>query len=194
MKEDIRRIFACNARIQQESLAYLEESIAAAAQRLSDCLLAGGKILLCGNGGSAADAQHFAAELINRFSLDRAPLPAIALTTDSSVLTSIANDYAFEEVFAKQIEALATAQDILILITTSGNSQSLLGALRTAQRKKMKVLLLNGKDGGAIVKLLDERCLELRVPAQDTPRIQEIHILIIHCLCHLIEKRIFTAA
>ena len=194
MKEDIRLIFSRSRQAQDDSLKLLEDSIFLAAQRLSDCLASGGKLLLCGNGGSAADAQHFAAELINRFLEERAPLPAVALTTDSSVLTAIANDYAYEEVFAKQVEALGNEKDFLILITTSGHSLNLVRAAASARKKGMKILLLSGKDGGSVASSLAGDSLELRVPNEETPRIQEAHLLIIHCLCYLIEKRLFAVS
>ena len=194
MTEDIRRIFSDCRQAQADSLRLLEGSIALAADRLSKCLKSGGKILLCGNGGSAAEAQHFAAELINRFLEEREPLPAMALTTDGSVVTAIANDYAYEEVFAKQIDALGNEGDFLVLITTSGHSRNLARAAISAHKKKMKILLLSGRDGGSLASSLSSDCLELRVPNRQTPRIQEVHLLIIHCLCHLMEKRLFAVS
>lgn len=189
-KQALREIFTRHCQLAQVSLAQLEDAIIEAAERLGDCLKTGGKVLLCGNGGSAADAQHFAAELVNRFLLDRPALPAVALTTDSSAITAIANDHSYERVFARQIEALGNEKDYLVLLTTSGESANLIAALESAYEKKMQVLLLSGKDGGSLAGLLKAESLELRVPAEETPRIQEIHILIIHCLCYAIEREL----
>ena len=162
--------------------------LAAAAQLMVATLQAGGKILACGNGGSAADAQHFSAELINRFEKERRNLPAIALTTDSSVLTSIANDYSYNEIFAKQISALGQADDILLAISTSGHSPNILRAIEVAHSKALKVIAFTGKEGGKIASLLRTTDIELRVPAHATARIQEIHLLLIHCLCDHIDN------
>lgn len=192
MKEDIARIFSRHRRVGEESLAHLADSIIEAGRRLSTCLRVGGKILLCGNGGSAADAQHFAAELINRFLRDRVALPAVALTTDSSAITAIANDHSYDYIFARQIEALGDEGDYLVLITTSGNSANLVEAAKAGHARKMRILLLSGNDGGSLAGLLTGDSLELRIPAEETPRIQEMHILIIHCLCYLIEKELLS--
>jgi len=190
-KEELGEIFTRHCQLVEESFAQLGDSIIEAGQRLGNCLQTGGKILLCGNGGSAADAQHFAAELVNRFLLDRPALPAVALTTDSSAITAIANDHSYESVFARQIEALGNERDYLVLMTTSGNSANLAHAVESAYEKKMEVLLLSGKDGGSLAGLLREGTLELRVPSEQTPRIQEVHILIIHYLCYAIERELF---
>jgi D-sedoheptulose 7-phosphate isomerase len=154
-------------------------------------LLSDGKILCCGNGGSAAQAQHFSSELLNRFERERPGLPAIALTTDTSALTSIANDYRFDEVFAKQIRALGQPNDILVLFTTSGNSGNILNAASAAHDREMVVVALTGRDGGALAPLLRESDLEIRVPSMVTARVQEIHLLVIHCLCDLIDHQLF---
>lgn len=154
-------------------------------------LLDGHKILSCGNGGSAADAQHFSAELLNRFEVERPSLPAIALTTDTSTLTSISNDYHFNEVFSKQIKALGQAGDVLLAISTSGNSPNLLQAIQAAHDRHLQVIALTGRQGGEMAKLLRDTDIELRVPAQATTRIQETHILIIHCLCDYIDQQLF---
>ncbi|SMF95938.1 D-sedoheptulose 7-phosphate isomerase [Methylomagnum ishizawai] len=183
--------FTANAATNHDTLMRLGDLIEAAGSRLAHCLLNDGKILACGNGGSAAQAQHFTSELINRYERDRPGLPAISLTTDSSALTSIANDYRFDEVFAKQIRALGHADDILVVYTTSGNSASILGAVTAAHDRDMSVLALNGRDGGALAPLLRETDLELRVPAEVTARIQEAHLLITHCLCDLIDQQLF---
>ena len=153
-------------------------------------LLNDGKVLSCGNGGSAADAQHFSAELLGRFERERAGLPAVALTTDSSTLTAIANDYGYENVFAKQVRALAQPHDVLLAISTSGNSENVLRAITTAHDRDLKVVALTGRDGGTIARSLNSEDVELRVPAERTCRVQEVHLLIIHCLCDLIDAGI----
>ena len=146
------------------------------------------KLILFGNGGSAADAQHIAAELVNRFELERMALPAIALTTDTSVLTSIANDYDYSKVFARQAEALAEEGDVVIGISTSGTSLSVIKGIEVAKEKGAKTIGLTGKNGGKLAKIVD---LVLKVPSNDTPRIQEAHITILHIICYLIEKKLF---
>ncbi len=165
----------------------LAPQIAKAAQLMLQSLLNDGKVLSCGNGGSAADAQHFSAELLGRFERERPGLPAVALTTDSSTLTAIANDYEYANVFAKQVRALGQAGDILLAISTSGNSENVLRAVTTAHSRGMKVVALTGRDGGTIAQSLNSDDVELRVPADRTCRVQEVHLLIIHCLCDLID-------
>ena len=147
-------------------------------------------MLVCGNGGSAADAQHFAAELVNRFETERPGLPAIALTTDSSNLTSIANDYDFTRIFARQIEALGRPGDVLVSLSTSGDSPNIVAAIETARNREMVVILLSGREGGAASRELRERDVEIRVPSESTARIQEVHILVIHCLCDLLDRQL----
>jgi D-sedoheptulose 7-phosphate isomerase len=154
------------------------------AVRLTDVLRRGGKVLICGNGGSAADAQHFAAELVGRFEQERTGLPAIALTTDSSCLTAIGNDYGFERIFSRQVEALAGEKDLVIGISTSGHSQNVLAALQAARQRGCVTVGLTGRDGGSIAAMVD---CSLVVPTQRTARIQEMHLLIIHILCELID-------
>lgn len=147
------------------------------------------KLMICGNGGSAADAQHIAAEFVNRFQLERAPLPALALTTDSSIITSVANDYRYEDVFSKQIEALGVEGDVLLAISTSGRSPSVLSAVRTAKQRGFYTVGLIGGDGGAILGLVD---LPLHVESDQTPRVQEVHILAGHLICELVEHILFA--
>src|SRR5690606_38302189 len=151
-----------------------------------------GKILTCGNGGSAADAQHFSSELLNRFEMERPGLPAVALTTDSSTLTSIANDYHYNDIFAKQVRALGQASDVLLAISTSGNSANVVAAVEAAHERDMHVVALTGRDGGQIAPVMDEGDVEIRVPAAVTARIQEVHLLVIHCLCDLIDQYLFN--
>lgn len=193
MDERVLEHFRESIAVKQSS-AELAPLIAAAAHLMTQALLADGKILSCGNGGSAADAQHFSSELLNRFELERPGLPAVALTTDSSTLTSIANDYEFADIFAKQVRALGHADDILLAISTSGNSTNVLRAIQAAHERGMKVVALTGRDGGPIAQALGAGDVELRVPAQRTARIQEVHLLIIHCLCDLIDAELLGAA
>ncbi|SES63406.1 phosphoheptose isomerase [Thalassotalea agarivorans] len=169
----------------------LASPIEQAAMLLVQCLLAGNKILTCGNGGSAGDAQHFSSELLNRYETERPSLPAIALTTDSSTLTSIANDYAYEEVFSKQIRGLGNQGDILLAISTSGNSRNIVKAIEAAVSRDMPIIALTGGDGGDVAGLLGENDIEIRVPSNRTARIQEVHLLVIHCLCDLIDSILF---
>jgi len=166
----------------------LAQPIADAAHALVTCLMNDGKILACGNGGSAADAQHFAAELINRFEIERPALAAIALTTDSSVLTSIANDYDYNNIFSRQVRGLGMANDVLIAISTSGNSINVVEAIHAAHEREMRVIAITGREGGSMAELLTENDFHLCVRADSTARIQEVHLLILHCLCDGIDQ------
>ncbi|MDO8931276.1 MAG: phosphoheptose isomerase [Rhodocyclaceae bacterium] len=179
----IRDQFAESIQTKEAAVAALVEPIAAAVRAMVDCLRAGGKVMACGNGGSAADSQHFAAELLNRFEKEREPLAAIALTTDTSTLTSIGNDYRFEDIFAKQVKALGRSGDVLLAISTSGNSPNVLEAMAAAQARGVRVVALTGKDGGKMAGRLGPADIHLCVPASRTARIQEVHLLTIHCLC-----------
>jgi D-sedoheptulose 7-phosphate isomerase len=161
----------------------LEAPLSAAVGVMVAALMNGGKVLACGNGGSAGDAQHFAAELVGRFERERPGLAAISLATDTSILTAVANDYAYNQVFSKQVEALGQPGDVLLAISTSGNSGNVVAAINAAHAREMHVVALTGKDGGAIAKLMAAGDIELRVPAARTARIQEVHLLAIHCLC-----------
>jgi D-sedoheptulose 7-phosphate isomerase len=165
----------------------LTNEVASAAQLCSNCLNNGKKILIFGNGGSAADAQHIAAELVGRYQTDRRALPVIALTTDSSAITSISNDYGYEYVFSRQVEALAQKGDVVVGISTSGKSNNVINALNIASKLKCKTIGLSGKDGGLMHKACD---INLIAPSSNTPRIQEMHIVIGHIICLLIEKKI----
>jgi len=171
----------------------LVDPIAQAAEAMVQCLLNNHKILSCGNGGSAADAQHFSSEMLNRFEAERPGLPAMALTTDASTVTSIANDYSFDDIFSKQIKALGQAGDVLLVISTSGNSKNTLNAIEAAHLREMRAIVLSGRDGGEMANLLNPQDIEIRVPADSTARIQETHLLIIHCLCDIIDRQLFEA-
>lgn len=164
--------------------------ITEASQMMTNALINGHKVLSCGNGGSAGDAQHFSSEMLNRYEMERPSLPAIALTTDTSTLTSIANDYSYDMVFSKQIHALGMQGDILLAISTSGNSDNVVRAIEAAHEREMKVVALTGKTGGEMATALNADDLELRVPAESTARIQETHLLLIHCLCDLIDHQL----
>ena len=191
LQDRINQHFTASIETKQAAADLLGPDISAAAQTLVNALLEGKKILTCGNGGSAGDAQHFSSELLNRFERERPPLPAIALTTDSSTLTSIANDYHYNQVFAKQLRALGQPGDILVTYSTSGNSESIIQAINTAHDKKITTIALTGKDGGAVANLLFENDIEIRVPSSSTARIQETHLLITHCFCDLIDHQLF---
>jgi len=187
----IEGIFRDSIETKQLAAQTLAPAIARAAQVIIGSLENGHKILSCGNGGSAADAQHFSSELINRFEMDRPGLPAIALTTDTSSITSIANDYHFNRVFARQIEALGESGDTLLAISTSGNSENIIEAVKKAQYCGMHTIALSGRDGGKMAELLGKDDVEIRVPSNITARIQEVHLLVIHCLCDTIDRKLF---
>ena len=184
----IRAHFADSAQLKLASVDALAPAIARAADVLAECLLADGKILACGNGGSACDAQHFAAEMVGRFERERPELPAISLATDTSILTAIANDYSYEHVFAKQVRALGATGDVLLAISTSGNSGSVVAAVDAAHDREMRVVALTGKGGGRIGAMLAPADVQLCVPHDRTARIQEVHLLMIHCLCDAIDN------
>lgn len=187
----INKHFEDSIAVKQRAAAELTPYIASAAELMTSTLRAGGKILSCGNGGSAGDAQHFSAELLNRFEIERPGLAAIALTTDSSTLTAIANDYSYAEIFSKQVTALGNKTDCLLAISTSGNSANVLAAIKAAHARNMSVVALTGRDGGTIGRELDTNDVEIRVPDERTARIQEVHLLIIHCLCDEIDQALF---
>lgn len=189
--ERVQNHFAQSIQTKIATADMLSEQIVRASEYMVSALLAGKKILACGNGGSAADAQHFAAELVNRFEVERPGLPAIALTTDVSCITSIANDYSYKEIFSKQVEALGQAGDVLLALSTSGKSPNVNLAVEAAHMKKMTVVALTGRDGGALAPVLAASDLEIRIPANVTARIQETHILVLHCLCDLIDFSLF---
>ena len=187
----ITRHFQDSITTKQRVAAELTPLIAAAARAMVGCLKKGGKILSCGNGGSAADAQHFAAELVGRFERERAELAAIALTTDSSILTAVANDYSFEEIFSKQVRALGKSGDILFAISTSGNSKNVVAAIEAAQLKGLHIIGMTGRNGGKIASRMKAGDVLLNVDAQVTARVQEVHLLMLHCLCDSIDNLMF---
>ncbi|MBE9562917.1 MAG: phosphoheptose isomerase, partial [Proteobacteria bacterium] len=186
LSERINQHFTTSIKLQTQTIANLSSQIITAGELMAIGLQKN-KILSCGNGGSAAQAQHFAAEIINRFETERRALAAISLTTDTSNLTSIANDYAFENIFSRQIEALGQNEDILLAISTSGNSPNVLKAIQAAHLKKMYIISLTGGDGGTIAQELRSTDIEIRIPSSSTARIQELHLLVIHCLCDIID-------
>ena len=169
----------------------LAQPIAEAIELMFQALSNGNKILACGNGGSAADCQHFAAELVGRFERERFPLPALALTTDTSILTAVANDYSYREIFSKQVQAFGQAGDVLLAISTSGNSDNVMAAIEVALEREMRVIALTGKGGGAIGAMLSDADVHISVPSNRTARIQEVHLLTIHCICDGIDVALF---
>lgn len=189
--EKVRHNFTESIQTKILSADTLLHTIATAAEATVQCLLDGNKILSCGNGGSACDAMHFSSEMLNRFKHERPSLPAIALTADMATITSIANDYHYQDIFSKQIRALGQPGDVLLAISTSGHSANILQAIRAAHDRKMIVIALTGRDGGKIPNLLTEHDTEVRVPAIETARIQETHLVIIHSICDIIEYRLF---
>ena len=191
LADRIGQHFQDSIAVKQQSLEALIEPIHRAGESLVNSLLNNGKILSCGNGGSAGDAQHFSAELLNRFEKERPGLPAIALTTDSSTITAIANDYSYEEIFSKQVSALGQPGDVLLAISTSGNSANVAAAMKAAQEREMLTVMLSGNDGGMMAGLLGDQDIEIRVPSRRTARIQEVHLVVIHCLCDFIDTQLF---
>jgi len=187
----INKNFSDSIQAKIEAADKLPDVIQAANEMMVRALINGNKILCCGNGGSAGDAAHFSSEMLNRFERERPALPAIALTTDTMTLTAIANDYDYDQIYSKQISALSQPGDILLAISTSGNSKNILKAIQAAHDRGLQVVALTGKNGGKIPALLNEQDIEIRVPAMVTARIQEVHLLIIHCLCDLIDNDLF---
>jgi DnaA initiator-associating protein len=189
--DNIRKSFTESIQTKIAAAEELPVPIEKAANMMVRALIRGNKILSCGNGGSAGDAQHFSSELLNRYERDRPSLPAMALTTDSSTITSIANDYSFDEIFSKQIKALGQPGDILLAISTSGNSRNVINAMEAALGRDMTIVALTGKDGGEMAGFLSENDVEIRVPSSRTARIQEVHLLVIHNLCESIDNALF---
>ncbi len=190
-KQRILDNFHESAELKMQSAAALAQPIAEAVDLMFSALANGNRILACGNGGSAADCQHFASELVGRFERERLPLPAMALTTDSSILTAIGNDDGFTEIFSKQVQAFGQAGDVLLAISTSGNSANVVAAVEAALERDMRVVALTGKGGGVLAELLTDADVHLCVPHDRTARIQEVHLLIVHCLCDGIDVALF---
>ena len=186
----VRDNFNESIQLKTEAVESLAPLIAKAAALMADRLLQEHKILSCGNGGSAADAQHFSSEMLNRFEMERPGLPAIALTTDTSTLTSIANDYQYADIFSKQIRALGQPGDILLAFSTSGESHNIIHAIDAAHDRSMAIIALTGREGGQVADLMQEGDIEIRVPSWSTARIQEVHIMIIHSLCDLVDRQL----
>ncbi len=187
LHQRVRAHFEESIAAKQQAAEVLAEPAAQAARLIMTCLMNDGKILICGNGGSAADAQHFAAEMTGRFEKERMELAAVALTTDTSALTAIGNDYGFEHIFSKQVRALGKAGDILVGISTSGNSGNVIEAVKAAHERDMRIIALTGRDGGKIAAILKDEDILLNVPHQRTARIQESHIVLIHALCDCVD-------
>ncbi len=191
IREQVIALFNASIEAKQAARDTLAAPIATAVERMTQAFKTGNKILSCGNGGSAADAQHFSAEMVCRFERERPGLPAVALTTDTSALTAISNDYDYNEVFAKQVNALGQAGDILLAISTSGNSANVVRAIEAAHEKGLTVVAMTGRNGGKIASQLQNNDVEIRVPANSTARIQEVHLLTLHCLCDQIDEVLF---
>ena len=191
LQDRIISLFTDSILAKQQSLETLTGHIEYASQKIVETLVNDKKILSCGNGGSAGDALHFASEMLNRFERERPPLPVMALTSDTLTLTSIANDYSYEDIFSKQISALGQNGDLLVVYTSSGNSKNLLKAVEVAHVKNMSVLALTGKGGGMLASILQESDIEIRIPSQSTARVQEVQLLVTHCLCDLVDQQLF---
>lgn len=190
-EERLRGFFEASIQAKRDTLASALPALVAAGGMLADALGDGHKVLSCGNGGSSGDAQHFSSELVNRFERERRALPAVALTTESSTLTAIANDYDYDRVFSRQVEALGAPGDVLLAVSTSGNSPNVVAAIGAAHERGMRVLALTGRDGGRMARTLAKGDIELRAASDVTARIQEVHLLFIHCLCDQIDERLF---
>jgi len=190
LEQRIEQQFIDSADLKYQSAQTLSKPIAAAVGALLMCVTGGGKVMACGNGGSAADAQHFAAEFVGRFERERPELGAIALSTDSSIMTAIANDYHFDQIFSKQVRALGQPSDVLLAISTSGNSRNVLAAIEAAHERDLIVVALTVKGGGKIGQLLRETDVHICVPHDRTARIQEVHLLVLHCLCDGVDSQL----
>jgi D-sedoheptulose 7-phosphate isomerase len=190
LEQRIEQQFIDSADLKYQAAQTLSKPLAAAVQALLACVTSGGKVLACGNGGSAADAQHFAAEFVGRFERERPELGAIALTTDSSILTAIANDYDFNQIFVKQVRALGQPGDVLLAISTSGNSANILAAIEAAHEREMTIVAMTGKGGGKIGMALRDTDVHICVPHDRTARIQEVHLLVLHCLCDGVDTQL----
>lgn len=191
ISDNVKSLFDQSIQAKQDSRDILSSPITSAVEAMVRAIQNGNKILSCGNGGSAADAQHFAAELVCRFEKERPALAAIALTVDTSALTAISNDYHYDETFARQVDALAKSGDVLLAISTSGFSPNIVRAIEQAHAQDMTIIALTGRDGGQVAKIMTDNDIEVRVPSESTARIQEVHLLTIHCLCDQIDNVLF---
>ena len=194
LEQRIEQQFIDSADLKYKTAQILNKPILEAIQAILSCVTSGGKVLACGNGGSAADAQHFAAEFVGRFERERPELAAIALTTDSSILTAIGNDYDFNQIFSKQVRALGQGTDVLLAISTSGNSANVLAAINAAHEREMTIVALTGKGGGKIAQALKETDVNICVPSDRTARIQEVHLLVLHCICDGVDYQLLGEA
>ena len=190
LEQRIQQHFIDSADLKYQSAQALSKPIAQAVQAMLACVTSGGKVLACGNGGSAADAQHFSAEFVGRYERERPELGAIALTTDSSIITAIANDYDFSSIFSRQVRALGQPGDVLLAITTSGNSANVLAAIEAAHEREMTVVALTGRGGGKITHALRDTDVHICVPHERTARVQEVHLLVLHCLCDGVDNQL----
>ena len=190
LEQRIQQQFFDSADLKYAAAEVLSKPIADAVSALVGCITGGGKVLSCGNGGSAGDAQHFAAEFVGRFERERPGLAAVALTTDSSILTAIGNDYDFNSIFSKQVQAIGAPGDVLLAISTSGNSANVVAAIEAAHAKEMTVIALTGHKGGRMRELLLETDVMVCVPHDRTARIQEVHLLVLHCLCDAVDLQL----
>jgi D-sedoheptulose 7-phosphate isomerase len=190
LEQRIQQQFFDSADLKYAAAEVLSKPIADAVSAIVGCITSGGKVLACGNGGSAADAQHFAAEFVGRFERERPGLAAVALTTDTSILTAVGNDYSFEFIYSKQVQALGAPGDVLLAITTSGNSGNVVAAVEAAHAKDMTVIALTGHKGGKMRELLSETDVHICVPHDRTARIQEVHLLVLHCLCDAVDLQL----
>ncbi len=191
LDERVRHLFGINIEAKIAMADTMSTAIATAANRLVSCLLSDNKILLCGNGGSAANCLHFSAAMLNHFDVERPPLPAIALTNDLSALSAIANEGHYDQVFARQIQALGQENDVLLALSTTGNSNSILAAVNAANEKGIDTIALTGRDGGMLANHLGPEDIELRAPGDTAARIRETHLFILHCFCDLIDQSLF---
>ena len=191
LEERVRQLFGDSIETKIAAADELSPKIAAAGQKLAQCLLSDGKILVCGNGGSSTNAQHFCCDLLNQFEAERPSLPAFSLSHDAATITSICNDHHFDQVFAKQINALGHENDLLMVITSSGNSDNIINAVNAANDRGMDTIALTGRDGGVLANHLGPEDVEIRVASESKARIHEIHLLILHCFCDLIDKTLF---
>jgi D-sedoheptulose 7-phosphate isomerase len=190
LEQRIQQHFIDSADLKYQSAESLSKPIAQAVQAMLACVTSGGKVLACGNGGSAADAQHFSAEFVGRYERERPELGAIALTTDSSIITAIANDYDFSSIFSRQVRALGQPGDVLLAITTSGNSANVLAAIEAAHEREMTVVALTGRGGGKMTHALRDTDVHICVPHERTARVQEVHLLVLHCLCDGVDNQL----